>query len=133
MQIRTRGGNFEFLRAIYDPAKKRSTQKLIKSEEFTPQEQAQYDSYTAQIRSKNEDEATKDAGEYPEFRLNRVAAGLLAGHKPKDESGFWAAYKNLQKAVRKSGLERPTTEPELAKKPAKKAVKHKPQQQTLKI
>ena len=131
MQIRTRNGNMEFLRATYDPQKKRSVQKLIKREDFTPEEQAQFDAQQAEKKAKSDAATFRLAAEEPSYWLSKITAGLLAGHRPIDEKEFWADYTNLQKAIRKSGLKRPENTLKAPKKPTKKAVKRKPKQQNL--
>lgn len=118
MQIRTRGHQVEYLRATYDPEKKRSFQKLIKPEDFTPEEGAgrcvhreesgsgcdrAADPCSTQSRPLHRDDRGRDRGR----RTARKRAGAVGIDQKNAES------------TAKSGHSQAIPVP----KPAKKAVK----------
>ena len=123
MQIRTRGHQVEYLRATYDPEKKRSFQKLIKPEDFTPEEKAQADAYAEKNRAAVVTERQTHAAQNPALYIEMIASGIEGGAKPKDEPALWAAIKKMQKALRKAGIRRPLPVPKPPLKRTNKAVK----------
>lgn len=126
MQIRTRGHQVEYLRATYDPEKKRSFQKLIKPEDFTPEEKAQADAYTEKNRAAVVTERQTHAARNPALYIEMIAAGIEGGARPENEPALWESIKKMQKALRKAGIRRPIPVPKPAKKTVKKAAKRRP-------
>ena len=126
MQIRTRGNQTEYLRATYDPEKKRSSQKLIKPEEFTAEEQAQADEYHAKNAAAAVMERQAHAAQHPALYIEMIAAGIENGARPENEPALWESIKKMQKALRKAGVRRPIPVPKTKKKAVKKTAKRKP-------
>ena len=125
MQIRTRGHQVEYLRATYDPEKKRSFQKLIKPEDFTPEEKAQADAYAEKNRVAVVTERQTHAACNPALYIEMIAAGIEGGARPENEPALWESIKKMQKALRKAGIRRPVLMPKPARKSVKKAPKRR--------
>lgn len=130
MQIRVRGNQVEYLRASYDSSKGRSVQKLIKPEDFTPEEQAQAEQYRKEKEAASMADQQAWSAQRPEHWLNQIAVGIDAGSRPNDEPALWKALKNLQKSLRKAGIRRPIPEPKPAKTAVKKAAKRPSRKKT---
>lgn len=110
MQIRERkkfSGKLEFLRAVWDADAKRSRQKLIKPEEFTADERAQYEQFIAERKASVEEQAMASRASYAHDTIMRLAEAVEAGHGPDDPAKLLAALDRLNKALRKAGVKRP--------------------------
>lgn len=107
MQIRTRNGKTEYLRPWYDKEAKRSRQRLIKPEDFTPEEQAEAEAYHAKRRQQQEEDSAAWAARTAHEGLERIAAGIEAGTLPDDAEAVWGALGRLRRAMRKAGMRQP--------------------------
>lgn len=130
MQIRVRGNTVEYLRATYIPDKGRSMQKVIKPEDFTPEEKAQAEQYQQEKAEASTADQHAWSAQRPEHWLNQIASGIDAGSRPNNEPALWEAIKNLQKSLRKAGIRRPIPEPKPAKTAVKKAAKRPARKKT---
>lgn len=106
MQIRTRGTKTEFLRGTWDPAKKRTVQKLIKPVDFTEAEQAQHDAWAAQRQAKLDADRARWAAQDLASAIERAVAGMDAGVTPREPERVLAALDQLRGRLRKAGIKR---------------------------
>lgn len=107
MQIRIRGNKTEFLRAVYDATVKRTRQKLIKEDEFTNEEQQQYEEYKAKSALKSREITLKYAAMGATRQIDDLAESLENGHTVKEPEALLAALDRLNLALRKQGIKRP--------------------------
>lgn len=112
MHIRYRNGNIEFLRSVKKELKSgvRSVGVLIKKEDFTQEEQAQYDEHIKVKNAESEADHIKFCAQNPYSFLKRISDGFNQGYKPDNELTFWLAYDELKKSIRKSKMKRPKTD-----------------------
>lgn len=116
MQIRQRGTSTEFLRGTWDPAKKRTIQRLIKPEDFTEAERAQYDAWRKEQDAKQAEMLAKFAAQGLADAIERAVAGLDAGVTPREPERVLAALDQLRGRLRKLGIKR-TLAPKTAPTP----------------
>lgn len=126
MQIKVRGSRIEYLRSVYDPAKRRSVQKTISPEEFTPAEKAEAEAFNERNKASVLTSQQTHAAVSPSFYIDLIAAGIEGGARPENEPALWESIKKMQKALRKAGIRRPIPVPKPSKKVVKKTVKRKP-------
>jgi hypothetical protein len=112
MHIRYRNGHIEFLRSVKKELKSgvRSVGQLIKKEDFTQEEQAQYDEHMKIKNAALDAENMKFFAEHPYTSLKRISDGFNAGYKPENEASFWLIYDELKKSIRKTKMKRPKAE-----------------------
>lgn len=110
MQIRIRKGRIECLRASWDADAKRSRQKIIKPEEFTAEERAQYDAWKAARDAEMKESALRYTAIDSTRYIDRLAEAVEGGHTPPEPQQLLAALDRLNKALRKQGVKRPPRE-----------------------
>jgi TPP-dependent indolepyruvate ferredoxin oxidoreductase alpha subunit len=104
-------GKFQFLR--YVPIKGadgkivRSGQKVIKPEEFTPEEREQHAKWRAERDAASSLDSKRISGSLGHHSINRVAEGIEAGFMPENQQQLFDALDRLSKALRKAGIKRP--------------------------
>ena len=108
MQIRIRSGHFEFLRGTWDKESKRTRQKLIKPEDFTPEEKKQYDEYIKEQQDLADAVMCKSAAQTLTSHIESAIKGLELGAYPKQKGGeVYDLIAKLQRALKKAGVARP--------------------------
>lgn len=112
MQIRERHGRVECLRAYYDPAAKRTRQRLVAEADLTDAEREQLAAWRTAKQKQSDASACELAARYAQHTIERIARGIEAGHLPADEAAFWSAFGHLRRAMRKAGMQRPRRDAE---------------------
>jgi len=107
MQFRMRSGKEEYLRSAYDPARKRSVQKLVQQRDLTEDEWEQLRAWRRKTNAALLARAwDAQAAAAPES-INDIAEALENGHTKLNEVALFEALDRLQKAMRKAGIKRP--------------------------
>lgn len=108
MQIRERKeGRVECLRAVWDPVAKRTRQRIIKPEDFTDAERAQFDAWQAEQKAQHETKMAKVSANTGHWWIERLTDAIEAGHVPDQPEKLLAALDRLNKVLRKAGVKRP--------------------------
>lgn len=107
MQIRVRGNQTEFLRAIYDPASKRTKQKLIKEIDFTPGEKIQFEAWRQGKNTTKQREKMMYDGLNAAQSVSDLAKAVEAEFHVNEPEALLAALDRLNAALRKRGITRP--------------------------
>lgn len=107
MQIRVRGNKTEFLRAVYDPAIKRTRQKLIKEDQFTDDERQQFQEYNVKREEQSKKSTLKYSAITATTQVENLAEALEQGFTIREPEKLLAALDRLNLALRKQGIKRP--------------------------
>lgn len=107
MQIRVRGNKTEFLRAVYDPAIKRTRQKLIKEDQFTDGERQQFQEYNVKREEQSKKSTLKYSAITATTQVENLAEALEQGFTIREPEKLLAALDRLNLALRKQGIKRP--------------------------
>lgn len=118
MQIRKRGQKVEFLRAVYDSIAKRTKQKLIKREDFTEAEKAQFEEYIKVKNNESHDDTLKFAARHSAISIAEIAMALERGYELPGGDSILSALDRLNAALRKRGVTRPPKSKAAPAKPA---------------
>lgn len=107
MQFRMRGGKEECLRSSYDPAKKRSVQKLVQLGDLAPDELEQLEEWRRKTNTELLTKAWAAQVASAPLAINDIAEAMENGHTRMNETALFEALNRLRKAMRKAGIKRP--------------------------
>lgn len=107
MQIRIRAGKTECLRAIWDKEAKRSRQKLIKPNEFTPEEKLQFSEWTVEFKKNQDELKAKNAANRVVWHLDAAINGIEMGAKIDRQDEIFEKISKLLSVLKKAGIEKP--------------------------
>lgn len=108
MQIKERNGRLGFLRPIWDKEAKRTRQKTIKKEDFTPEEKRQCEEWLQQKQERITEDMYKKAAQDLPTSIENAIQGLELGAYPKQRDGrIYGLVAALQRALKKAGVARP--------------------------
>lgn len=107
MQIRIRNHKTEFLRSFWDKDAKRTRQKLIKEDEFTDEEKAEYAAYRAKLQAESAERHLDVSAMLAVRHITDLAQAVEQQRKIDEPAALLAALDRLNLALRKAGIKRP--------------------------